>query len=1050
MKKLIAAVLPFIFFTQLNGQGVNQLWGLSKGNGVNTIKHLFSWDSVTNTITNRKTFFPNVFSFVYPNFTEHNGMVYGVTESGIFEWNLQTPEVPAVIKATINGIANGNLAFWNDKMYGLTQTGGSADSGFLFEWDPSSFSVSEKIDFEFTKGSKPVGGLVLLNNKFYGMTAKGGDHDLGVIFEWDPATNGFTKKVDFDGANGASPNGNLTWSGSLFYGVTDSGGVNNEGVLFSWDPVANSYNKKVDFVAADGKNPCGTLVATYNRLYGITTNGGANDLGIIFRWNTTSEVFSKLIDLNSAEGGNPRGSMTLYNDKLYANTELGMIEYDTVANSYFKKYDSRGNLVFNHPALIGGKLYGTFGVNPEDKRGIVEIDIATDNTKRYTTFPNDYFGSTPGVPAGLEANGKLFGLLEDGGSERTGMIFRYDPADYTYPYRGVAFFDWYVSGAFPFGSPSAGMTPIGGDFDNGTAFGGFDSGSKSIYVNKVFNEQYHAISYPHGGKVTPWGYMMGSTLIVDPGTGDEMFNAFNLGAGTGEPDLFGGFNSLVYGVTDVGGGANNMGYIFSWDPDEYGDEPRFRNRLNFNGVNGASPNGTFTRLNDKFYGTTRLGGANNMGTLYEWDPATDILTTLVHFDGTTTGQVTSPLTVMNGRLYGMRSGGPDNKGMIFEFDPATGQFTNKGAFDGTANGENSGERMVVIQAGIARSAPGICTGFPPVTINAANNNKWVPVVDSQGDVLAEINANGNNLGLLTIQSYVNAGPVRQDGGGRLYLDRNITITPAEQPAEGNPANVRLYIPQPEFEALLNNGNAAINDINDMAVFKGNENCDNNVHNATPLPTTVETYAHGLVLTAAVPSFSSFYFASRTFEVLPVQLLSFSGAVKNNDAQLNWKTSHEQNVSGFDIERSTDKNNFMNAGTVTANNTAGNHSYEFTDGGIQSLGASTVYYRIKLKDRDGRFTYSPTIALQLNTAATSVQFYPNPVSNRGTLVVTSNRSQQLQWRILNNTGKIVGRNIQQVNKAVISLPVDVSNLPKGVYYLDVKGSHFSKLIKFVKQ
>ncbi|MBX2922908.1 MAG: T9SS type A sorting domain-containing protein [Chitinophagaceae bacterium] len=1065
MKKLIAVILPLALSIQLNAQGVNQLWGLSRGDDPLIRGHLFSWDSATNTITNRKTFFGSIFNYPYPNFTVHNGMIYGVTggdsyatQSSIFEWDLQTPEAPGVVKAVVNGISNGSLVSWNDKLYGLTRTGGAADSGFIFEWDPASgpadsgvpfgwdmtfFTTTEKISFDFTKGSQPLGGLVLLNDKLYGMTAKGGDYDLGVIFEWDPATNDFNKKFDFDGTNGASPNGNLTWSGSLFYGVTDSGGVNNEGVLFSWDPVTNSYNKKLDFVAADGENPCGTLVATGNKLYGMTTNGGANDLGVIFRWNTDSEVFSKLTDLNSTVGGNPKGSMTLYNTRLYANTTLGMIEYDTVANTCLKKYDTQGNDPFNQPALFNGKLYSTIG-SLYGSSGVMEIDIATGTTKNYLTLDENYLGGGYGDPNGLaEREGKLYGLTEDGGAARVGMIFRYNPSDYVQPYQPRYFFNRGEDGAYPYGNAFGGITSWGGWFDQGTAWG-YNPGNNTVGVSRHFDSMTDP---PPSGNPTPWGIMQNGKLIEDMQNG-EWVEHFNLGPGTGEPDLF-GFNDKVYGVTDGGGGANNMGYIFEWDPDEWSEAPqRFFNKLDFNGANGASPNGTFTLLNGKFYGITRLGGANNMGTLYEWDPATNILTTLAHFDGT--DKITSPFTAMNGKLYGMRGGGVNNKGMIFEVDPATGQVTNKATFDGVTNGKNSGDRLLVVPAGIARSAPGSCVGFPSVTIDATNNNIWVPIVDSRGDVLAEVKANGNNLGLLSIQSYVNAGPVRQDGEGRLYLDRNITITPAEQPAEGNPVDVRFYIPQSEFDALLNTGNAAINDINDVAVFKGAENCDNNVHHAIPLPTTAENYAHGYVLSASISSFSSFYFASRTFEALPLQLLSFSGVVTNNDAQLKWETSHEQNVAGFDIERSTDKSNFVKAGTATASNTPGNHNYAFTDAGIYSLGVSTVYYRIKLKDNDGRFTYSSTIALQLNTSVTSVQFYPNPVSSRANLVITADKSQQVQWRILDNTGKAVGKNTARVSKGVISLPVEVGNLPKGVYYLDVKGAHFSKMVKFVKQ
>jgi trimeric autotransporter adhesin len=41
-----------------------------------------------------------------------------------------------------------------------------------------------------------------------------------------------------------------------------------------------------------------------------------------------------------------------------------------------------------------------------------------------------------------------------------------------------------------------------------------------------------------------------------------------------------------------------------------------------------------------------------------------------------------------------------------------------------------------------------------ITIDATNNNLWVPITDSLGNILAEIKANGNNLGTVTSTFYI--------------------------------------------------------------------------------------------------------------------------------------------------------------------------------------------------------------------------------------------------------------------------------------------------------
>ena len=90
--------------------------------------------------------------------------------------------------------------------------------------------------------------------------------------------------------------------------------------------------------------------------------------------------------------------------------------------------------------------------------------------------------------------------------------------------------------------------------------------------------------------------------------------------------------------------------------------------------------------NGKLYGMTSGGGTNNSGVLFEYDPETGIYTKKVNFDGTNTGSSPqgSLMQASNGKLYGMTSdGGTNYRGVIFEYNPETNTYTKKLDFNDT-------------------------------------------------------------------------------------------------------------------------------------------------------------------------------------------------------------------------------------------------------------------------------------------------------------------------------------------------------------------------------
>jgi uncharacterized repeat protein (TIGR03803 family) len=113
-----------------------------------------------------------------------------------------------------------------------------------------------------------------------------------------------------------------------------------------------------------------------------------------------------------------------------------------------------------------------------------------------------------------------------------------------------------------------------------------------------------------------------------------------------------GRDGNLYGTTDSGG-TSNMGTVFKMAP----LSGVVTTIYNFSSADGQYPDGGLILGTDgNFYGTTLIGGANNLGTVFKITPA-GVLTTLHSFDGTD-GSWPRPGLVQgkNGAFYGTTCG----------------------------------------------------------------------------------------------------------------------------------------------------------------------------------------------------------------------------------------------------------------------------------------------------------------------------------------------------------------------------------------------------------
>ncbi|MEZ4774091.1 MAG: LamG-like jellyroll fold domain-containing protein [Bacteroidia bacterium] len=185
-----------------------------------------------------------------------------------------------------------------------------------------------------------------------------------------------------------------------------------------------------------------------------------------------------------------------------------------------------------------------------------------------------------------------------------------------------------------------------------------------------------------------------------------------------------------------------------------------------------------------------------------------------------------------------------------------------------------------------------------------------------------------------------------------------------------------------------------------------------------------------LITGTVTGFSDF--TGGEADAFPVEWLSFTGKPEEKTVLLEWITATELNTHFFAIERSEDQQSWNNLGKVTAAGTSSKpENYQFTD--TQPI-PGLAYYRLRQVDFDGKYQYSPTIAVNLYEGIISV--YPNPVEDQMFVTISDNHPYEL---ILSDIhGKFIMRRVVTPG----THPVSLAGLSPGIYYINIR-NRFSR-------
>lgn len=178
----------------------------------------------------------------------------------------------------------------------------------------------------------------------------------------------------------------------------------------------------------------------------------------------------------------------------------------------------------------------------------------------------------------------------------------------------------------------------------------------------------------------------------------------------------------------------------------------------------------------------------------------------------------------------------------------------------------------------------------------------------------------------------------------------------------------------------------------------------------------------------------------TCAALPIELITFTGRYANNRVELAWVSGSEVNNDFYTVERSTDGKYFESVGQVKGmGNTSERTFYTFTD---ESPAPGASYYRLKQTDHDGTMEMLAVISVDAKSENESLTVYPNPAHAIPRYFVTSPEDARATVTLRDMSGRIVYRDVMALPAGTSNWPIPLSDLPAGVYDLQLEKKHTS--------
>jgi hypothetical protein len=108
-------------------------------------------------------------------------------------------------------------------------------------------------------------------------------------------------------------------------------------------------------------------------------------------------------------------------------------------------------------------------------------------------------------------------------------------------------------------------------------------------------------------------------------------------------------------------------------------------------------------------------------------------------------------------------------------------------------------------------------------------------------------------------------------------------------------------------------------------------------------------------------------------------------------------------------------------------------YEFVDN-LANVSANTIFYRLSIKEKDGKNSYSQVLLFRKKTdAANSISVNPNPVKGNAVVNINYSKQAEMELRIIDVNGKVLLKQKNQLSQGNNSISINgMDKLQAGFY------------------
>jgi len=223
---------------------------------------------------------------------------------------------------------------------------------------------------------------------------------------------------------------------------------------------------------------------------------------------------------------------------------------------------------------------------------------------------------------------------------------------------------------------------------------------------------------------------------------------------------------------------------------------------------------------------------------------------------------------------------------------------------------------------------------------------------------------------------------------------------------------------------------------------------------TPYSNAVVNTSNKTVTLTGLTSFSQFALTDVN-SPLPIQLSAFYVEVKGRDVILNWETKTEIMSNHFEIERykvkgkDEQKKEWEKIASINAHgNSNSPKNYSFND---KKLGSGKYFYRLKMIDTDGSFTYSNEVEAEISlpTEFTLMQNYPNPFNPSTVISYQLPAANHVTLKVYDVLGReVVSLVNEQKDAGAYEINYDASKLSSGIYIYKLNAGNYSAIKKMM--